>query len=552
MNYLETNNKIEFIDISLDELAITEGLSKRSKDILFKADLISLILILEHYKLNRNFLQFKHCDITTNKEIRILCKKYIKSYNEFKKNTLRKTKIIKIEEDQLEYIAGFEGLSVRSRNVLINANLNSLELVLDYYNDNYNFLKFTNCGFLANDEIIVFCKKHTSLLYLTMKELFPQTDSDISYTNNDFIKSKSYFEKFNSFNSIQLHLINTYYDQLFLNLDPKDQKILNKIFNIFTLRNFFKTNFKITSNLKQIEYKTLLELSDFKLNIQSQIEFIDSLENKQLLKKYFKHLIGIKNLNLITDIDELIEPIFNTDEKIKLFTFFEFIFTYNSLFEDRERMFLLNSYSNSLTDKQTLDSIALKIGLTRERARQIKVKFESRITYYIIDIIKYIHLDIKYYDLEIKPVNIISNTVFENINDSEGVSFNEKFYTSVFKILLNTLDPNFNSYDIIKFNFETKNKLKVQEIYLVKKELSDIYNFEKLFEFIVSTIKQNAKTTFALNLKNIIQEYFKLSEINILNEIEQICIEFIHYKYNLTTNKDGNIRIERNKAIMNY
>jgi len=549
-----TKTKRIIIENPLANIAGFEGITVRSYNVLFKANLTSLSLVLEYYKCKHDFLRLKNCGFDSNNELIKFCKRHTSILYEtmidlFPQNK-SETTYINNYENPLDKIAGFKGLSDSSCILLYNANFTSLNLVLDYYYSNLSFLKIIGCKSNTNNEIIMFCKKHSSLLYETMKEMFSQTELDT--TNINVVKSKTIIEKLDTFNSIQLLFIENYYNQLLSNLDIQNLKILKRKIYINNYKELFMIKFENDFFFKNIDNNIIIEFIELKSKLQNYIHYIYSLDNKQILKIYIKQLLDDSIPEIQTDIDNKIDSIFDKDDKIKVCSLIDLVFNNNTFFNYRRHLIFKYIYYNDNYEKESLDSIALKIGVKRNRVIDIKDRFEREFVYFIKDIIKYLGSNIKYYDLEVKPLNIIKYTILENINHAEEVNFNSDFYAVVFKVLLNISDSNNNYYRDIKFRIENKNKLKIQEIYLVKKDLLWFFDFEKFIKMFDTLIKSNVKVSYELKFEEFLKEFIKKGNLEYFYEIKLICLSIIQYKYNLIPNNVDNIIIERTTPIKDY
>jgi len=74
----------------------------------------------------------------------------------------------------LSELSEIEGLSARTKNVCEYCNLKDIQSILDYYWENFDFLKLRNCGSKSNLELIDICHKYEKIIYQPKNEIIAE------------------------------------------------------------------------------------------------------------------------------------------------------------------------------------------------------------------------------------------------------------------------------------------------------------------------------------------------------------------------------------------
>lgn len=156
-------------DISLKELAVTERLSTRTINLCEDADLTTLRELLVFSQTGPNFKIFRNCGIKTSTELERLCDKYRYLISDDKTTDLNLSEtetpfreVIPSDDMDLDVLFRVENISRRSYHVCLSGGLTSLQMILQYYDNNRSksFKAHRNCGAVSDKELVNICLKY--------------------------------------------------------------------------------------------------------------------------------------------------------------------------------------------------------------------------------------------------------------------------------------------------------------------------------------------------------------------------------------------------------
>ncbi len=156
------NTKMSNNDLSMKEIIEGELISVKSSNICEEARLYSLELIIDYYLANASFLRLHSCGPKSNEELILFCKKYASLINKEKKvvDVILKPVDANDTNLSLRYIAEYKLLSTASATICKIAEFNSLDQILEFYENNGRFIDLRNCGLKHEAELISFCEKY--------------------------------------------------------------------------------------------------------------------------------------------------------------------------------------------------------------------------------------------------------------------------------------------------------------------------------------------------------------------------------------------------------
>jgi hypothetical protein len=249
-----------------------------------------------------------------------------------------------------------EGISVRSYNLCKYNNLDTLEKLLDYYIANYTFENLRNCGCKSNEELIEVCKKYQSTYANNTTE---QTDKN---PLEEILKNLT---------RIQREVINSF---IHVNTNSLSVRSKNAICafleNNFSVRNFAEKiilvkKFKV-EDIENVGKKSIPELEIYISIVKDFIVDVNEANDE-------KNLIALKNSFLIRQTFSITKIPIEILQSESIFKLTDFLFENNAFFNKNHNSIIqqaLKIYNN--TEDRTLEEIAIKNNLSRERVRQIR------------------------------------------------------------------------------------------------------------------------------------------------------------------------------------
>ena len=390
-------------------------------------------------------------------------------------------------------------LSVRATNVLRET---ELDLFQNFYQriminkEEIDFQSLRNCGVRTKIEIVNFfdnvINSDKNKIFISNK--YGQTNSypnlniesdDLEITlNNEII-----------FNVILIHYSNNL--KKFLNLVASDNLVE-------FIANFIGVN-------RELYWK---RANDYGLTIELQ-KFISDIS--KICFEYKERDIGLFAL-LNIEVDH-----FNTFTQIE-----DDIFKYRLNYINTEK-------------SETLQSLASKYGLTRERIRQIEVRLHKKITLLINKYsADFENVYSKYFYSE---YFIIDEKFAKSVNEKEGTSFSLSFITKAL-IEINPVEHRY--YEIYN------NKLATYGIFINKR-----YNFDfsKSFKEIFDLLKSKRKNDIEISFDDLLKKYKKNNEEEY--NYKFLLIDIIKLFKAIVDSKQmqinsNNIVLKRNTKILAY
>ncbi len=530
-------------NISLGQLADMEKFSVRTINVCKNNGLISLHDILTYYDQYQTFLNFQACGVKTEKELVKLSLKYInRKYEEGSQHTNFYNLLEQIPNIPLWQVANKENLSVRAINICQDNNLNYLHNILIYHYQHQKFRKLQSCGAKTERELIELCLR--CLDNEIDWNLFIQ-EQEIKQDELTKIKELS----FTHLNKIQRHIL----EQYFINrIQSLSQRTINCLSNIIGNSVDFQTFFKAVSksnftikDLRNAGKKTEEEFTEFyhDIFILTNI-FCSEISDEEV----FRHFVSIveRNLGVPEDFLNKYKADF-FDKSFPLFLFIDFLIEQGYIFSGRD-LFIFYHRFNYCADKEILvleeigeklESDKEKSKLSRERVRQIAEKinsaFQGKLSHLFI-CFPYTNYSINLQEDE--DVISVSNDFADSINMLENVNFTPKFYTKIFSVFLG--DSHILFLENIRDN---------TNIYLIKKELFNYFDFGAFYEDIEKKVNEKIKSSYLLHFEGYLYGFLKDNEISILNRIKPICERILIEDFNLLEDLDGNLKFERNTKI---
>lgn len=407
-----------------------ERLSVRTINVCKRYELIDLKKIIHHYYVEKeDFRHLRNCGRKSIDELVGLCEKYRKSViTSSDIHTIRsRTRILSdvdykecFTSDVLEItfyeLVKNENLSARSQNVCIDNGMTDFSSIIIYYWTNENFLKLKNCGQKSNIELIELCKKY---------EIRIEKPTKIRVIDKPI---NSLILKIDSLTVKQKQIINIWLVSKFHELPIRPQNALNALLNNeITIKNFCDTIFSDTefdiSAIRNIGEKSESEIDAFIGLIKEQIELVLSCQDEREIEIKLCETFLIKNFSIIdATILQTIED-YNFQDGIPIFKIIKVLVDNDILFEIREKQIFNNEfYSTDEKEFKSVSDLSIEFGITRERVRQIRIKFLGKFESYFRFITQPEIKSLVNYNIDLSSYFIdISDELIDRINISEKV-----------------------------------------------------------------------------------------------------------------------------------
>ena len=423
-------------------------------------------------------------------------------------------------------------ISVRSYNICKYNSLESLDKLIDYYFRNHSFETLRNCGRRSNRELIDLCRKYETNII----------NNTIEKANENTLE-----ETIVSLSRIQREVINSFILVNTNSLSVRSKNAISQFLNgNFSVRNFAEKillNKKfILASIDNVGKKSILEREVY---ISIVNDFIISV--KEANDEH--QLITLKNSFLIRQTFSISKIPIEILQSESIFQLTDFLFENNAFFNKNHNSIIqqaLKIYNN--TEDRTLEEIAIKNNLSRERVRQIRKDcinelFEklSFIKNFNDDLFQNYGIDLSLDIIEVKE-NLVSQ-----INIRNKTNFSKEFISYILAVYLN---ENFsiigNIEDILQPKyFNNKNRHNWNNFYIFNKKLSKI-DFISFANDIDRRLNDRIEETYSFNLKSYLSRFIDDLDIEVIEPAFPVAEKIINDEFALYLDVDDNIIFKKN------
>lgn len=534
-------------NISLQDLTEIEVISIRTLNVCEQNNLNDIISIVHYYWNNNDFIKLRNCGTKSNTELIKLCIKYEKLINKSTwiekmnpKSSFHEEQILK--NISLEKLAKTEHLSIRAQNICYQSDLKNAYLILKYYKENKEFINLGNCGQNTNTELILLCKKYKHVENLPqepenliLKKIESLTVRQKKILNN-IIESQVSELSVRSLNALNLYL------DSHLNIKGLKPILSDKSFDI--------------KNLTNVGEKSEEELLTFFSDITEQIEIISIFEDEnELTIELFSSFLN-KKFCLTPSILSEIGKNYNFSNGLPLFKTLQVLIDSEILFSKRDKVIIEKGFNYNTSFKvYSLDEIASNLGVTRERIRQRRIQiydnFRSKISF-----IKGLEFEaLNLYGVDIySDIIILNDELISEINEKEQNSFNALFINKIFSILLNEKFTLIGNEESILFNKTTRFKHNWRNTYLIKIEITNVFDFEQYVEDVSRRLSERIEEDYVFHFETYLMDFQKDIISEHAQSIFKIAEHFLFSEFEMSVDIYENIIFKRNtiKQVFEY
>jgi hypothetical protein len=503
--------------MTIDKIYSNGNLSVRSYHAC-KYNAIETIEDLKNYfSKNKTFKKLRNCGEKSNTELIQLCHKFPDKPS--------------INNITLNDLYHKRKLSVQSYNVCKYSNINTLIDLKNYYNEHKTFINLYKCGEASNIEL--------TKLSNNVSEFFLE--------DNNNKRTSTISSKINSFNRPQRQVVNQFIKITSSQLKVRGQNAIKSYIgkslklSDFLIKIFDREDFQV-AKIKNIGKGYIPELETYLDKIKTFINEVSNISNE-------KKLISLNNKFLIQhtfSIDEIPDEILANQSIIKLC---EFLILKNAFFKPDYTTIFHSTIDVFNSDCKTLDETAIITNLSRERVRQIRQRcfeeLENKISF-----LKNFEDDFyQNYDIDISESFIIlTDEKVEEINFLYDTKISRNFLKYIFSVYLSEqFSINGNLDDVlIPKQFNARNRHNWKNIYIIRKEIKEEIDVNKICEDISSRLLERINETYKFNFKSYLSRFLLTENFNLLENIKDYCEDVINKEFDLFLDLDDNIVFERN------
>lgn len=440
-------------------------------------------------------------------------------------------------------------ISVRSYNLCMYNNINSLDALLEYYNNNKSFEKLRNCGRKSNIQLIEVCEKFLASGYsiedanskkLQIDEIFKNLTRIQREVINSFILVNTSSLSVRSKNAISQFL-----DGNFSVRNFAEKILLNKKFIVATIDNIGK------KSIPELEiYISIIKDFIFDVHETSDEKQLITLKNNFLIQRTF-------SISKIPSEILQSESIFQlTDFLLNGSAFFNE--THNSIIQKALKIYKRSDYeiiNNTIVEEGvkyvkefSVEEIANLHNLSRERVRQIR-KDCLDILFEKLSFIKNFNDDLfQNYGLDIsRNIIDIDKNLTNNINTKSTTNFSTEFISYILAVYLS---DNFcmvgNIEDILLPKYSnSRNRHNWKNFLIVKKDLARV-DFISFADDINKRLNERIEETYSFNVKSYMSRFINSLDIEIFDLAFPIAEKILIDEFALYLDLDDNIVFKKN------
>jgi hypothetical protein len=354
----------------------------------------------------------------------------------------------------------------------------------------------------------------------------------------------------------QREVINSY---ILVNTNKLNVRSKNAISGIldgnFKVNNFSKNIFlSFTFDVKNLPNVGAKSIPELQIYISLTYDFV--LEVSKLVDE--KDLKVLNNQLLLEHTFPTLQVPAEVLGSQSIFSIINFLLDHDALFDKTQTTIVKNVFNLYRNQKPLpFEEVAVKVNLTRERVRQIKVacldQFFGQLT-----VIQSFNDDLYqnyFIDINSNLIEVDSDTV-DIINNTSKTIFTKEFiiYT-LYVYLSDSFSLIGNIEDVLQpKGFNARKRHNWNNFYLVKKKIAAEIDFEALVNDIDDRIHERIDESYSFNFRSYLSKFLLKNNIEILDLVFPIAENVVYDEFELHLNVDDDITFERStkKQVHEY
>lgn len=418
-------------------------------------------------------------------------------------------------------------ISVRTYNVCRNYDLLELPRLLDFYLKTADFTLLQGAGKKTHQELEKICRH-----YLRQRD----GDFEKPIVPQERLEERRQISIIDPVNlsAQQVNVMEAYVKQKFQELSVRSQNALSHFLNYrvsyATIHRFFFFEEVPVSRLRNVGSKTLTEIEAFFTGLKKYAAEVVTQQDDNLLADFLSRQLSL-TLNLQPRFWEVFLPQMR-EKNFPLFAFLQKLILQNHLFKKNHNFIARRRFGWFKEEgEQSLDEIALTLGLTRERVRQIalsvaedlpeKLNFLNTYKTQLLELSGDYGLDFS------KDLVLVRQAVADDINLREQTSFTPKFFATAFSFLQTDTHLLFGE----QFDF-------FQNHYLIRRELTGAFDFEAFIGDLRRQTSERIEEDYSLDLDGHLYSFLKTGETSQLARARRVCEDLLLLEFEEATRLD--------------
>lgn len=425
-------------------------------------------------------------------------------------------------------------LSIRSYHV---CKSNEIETIFDlkkYFIKYKSFVKFRNCGRKSNEELIEICNKYKGE-YLEDCEIETKKENPLKIIISELTRVQR--EVVNSYILINTNSLSVRSKNAILLLLNGNLKIKN-----FAEIIFLSEKFSI-NKIKNVGAKCIPELEIYISIIRNFLIEVSQSDDE-------KDLISLKNNFLIQRTYSIANIPSEILESESIFLLTDFLLNQNVLFDKVHTIIVNKAFKLYRNQKElTLDEIAEKVNLTRERVRQIRKICIDDLFKKLLFIQNFNDDLFRKYNIDINSNQIeINSSVVDNINITNKTNLSREFITYIlFVYLCEDFALVGNIEDVLQpKHMKSRSRHNWVNFYIVDKKLVSDFDLNALINDVSVRLSNRIEESYIFNFKSYLFRFLTNGNVDILNELFPIAETIINDEFDVYLDLNENIEFKRN------
>lgn len=323
----------------------------------------------------------------------------------------------------MDEIAVVEALPSRIYNICLGQGILTLSDLIEVYRAKGHFMLLRSCGVAANRVLVTLCQRYEHGIPL-----------DVEGQLTEFHASTK--ELVSTFSSAKKKVLTDYF--LFLyglnggHLDDRHSSVDHERYlELFLYRRLSRLRFRDLYGWSSVNLEAI------KASLDRYIDAIKDTPDDEVVRQYIRMMLEDYFTQEPEKVDEILDEALDSDGKLKLFSLLDLVLRKGNALTDREKLIFTSIYSGNANRAISRSAISQQLKISFSSVNRIADKFEKQF-WQIVPFVGIISNDyLVDYEIEASaPCIVLDDLQVEQLNSSEGVSFNKAFYTIVFSMRL--------------------------------------------------------------------------------------------------------------------
>ena len=310
-------------------------------------------------------------------------------------------------------------------------------------------------------------------------------------------------------------------------------------------------------NIPNVGVSIISEINDFVNSFMELIDTVSNCPNEEDINIHLFNSFLIQKFSLSQPILDGISSLRDDfSNGLPIFRTLNALIENNIIFEYQERqLFTLgfNYYAGSKV--LTIDQLAKKIELSRQRIRQLRIIILNKLPVLFSFLSEIEISSMNLYGIDLGKDNIvIEQDLINEMNRNEHTNFNSQFVLKILSVIMPDRFVLIGDEKSVLFNMNTYGSYNWQNTYLISKKYTAVYDFEKLIENVAYRLSERIEEDYIFHFQAYLLDFQKENCWNLLDNISQIAeyIVFNEFELSIDVNEDILFNHNIHKQVYEY